>query len=105
MLIALKLPMKEKAAFLKEVESILTLAGWTGLRTRQVSHDKDEVIIYAYLDPKLLQRGWQAPFGFDRQLRVQASTRKQKHERRAKRKSPLRNVHKSHKQPAPAKRR
>lgn len=104
-LIALKLPMKEKAAFLEEAEDVLTASGWTGLRTRQVSPDKDEVIVHAYLEPKLAQRGWQAPFGFDRKLREEASPRKKKQERRAKRKSPLRNVHRSHKQPAPAKRR
>lgn len=104
-LIALKLPMREKAAFLEEAEAILTASGWTGVRARQVSADKDEVIVYAYLEPKLLQRGWQAPFGFDRKLREEASTRKKRQERRAQRKSPLRKVHKSHKQPGPAKRR
>ncbi len=102
-IVALKLPMKEKSAFLREAEGLLTAAGWSGLRTRQVSADKDEVVIHAYLDAKHSQRGWQAPFGFDRQLREANSSRKKKHERRAKRTSPLRNVHKSHKQPAAAK--
>lgn len=98
-LISLKLPMKQKAAFLREAESLMTASGWTGLRTRQVAADKDEVILHAFLDPKLSQRGWQAPFGFERQLREQNSSRKRKHERRAKKTSPIRNKHKSHKKP------
>jgi 23S rRNA (cytidine2498-2'-O)-methyltransferase len=101
-LIALKLPMKEKSAFLREADALLSAAGWTNIRTRQVSADKDEVIVHAYLEPKLAQRGWQAPFGFDRQLREAASSRKRKHERRAQKKSPLRNIHKSHKKPTKA---
>lgn len=57
-----KLPMKQKVKILREVAHTLTEAGWSGLRARQLYHDRDEVTVYAWLDPKMAARGYQEPF-------------------------------------------
>jgi 23S rRNA (cytidine2498-2'-O)-methyltransferase len=41
----IKLPMKQRAAMVARVRSILTEAGWQGLRVRQLYHDRDEVTL------------------------------------------------------------
>lgn len=44
-----KLPMKRKADALSEVVKVLTDGGWTGLRGRQLFHDREEVTLYGWL--------------------------------------------------------
>lgn len=51
MIVNFKLPMQQKAKMLKEVLRILEKAGWHNLRARQLFHDRDEITIFAYLDP------------------------------------------------------
>ncbi len=57
-----KLPMKKKAAAIAAIEAELSAAGWRGLRRRQLFHDRDEVTIAAWLDPKIVVRGPQPAF-------------------------------------------
>jgi 23S rRNA (cytidine2498-2'-O)-methyltransferase len=42
-----KLPMKQKAAMVKELVGILEAGGWRGIRSRQLYHDRDEVTVTA----------------------------------------------------------
>ena len=58
----IKLPMKKKAAMVREVTKILADAGWQGLRARQLYHDREEVTLFGWLDPSRATRGPQAPF-------------------------------------------
>ncbi len=62
LLVNFKLPMKKKAAILQELLTILESAGWRGIRARQLYYDRDEVTVFAWLDPKIVIRGPQAPF-------------------------------------------
>ncbi len=59
-----KLPMKQKAKVLASVLDILREAGWSGLRARQLYHDRDEVTIFGWLSPTQAQRAAQEPFRF-----------------------------------------
>lgn len=68
-----KLPMKRKAEMLAKIKSIIAEGGWRGIRARQLYFDRDEVTIFAWLDPHVARKGVQAPF----KLRS-----KQKHEER-----------------------
>ena len=61
MIANIKLPMKRKADMVGEVLSLLKKAGWEGLRARQLYHDRDEVTLYGWLDPRRVVRGPQAP--------------------------------------------
>ncbi len=58
----IKLPMKRKASMVKEVLGLLRAAGWQGVRARQLYHDRDEVTVFGWLDPRRATRGPQAPF-------------------------------------------
>lgn len=62
MIANIKLPMKRKAHILREVRAMLETSGWTGLRARQLFYDRDEVTLFAWLDPRLAIRGPRAPF-------------------------------------------
>lgn len=44
----IKLPMKQRVAMLARVREILESGGWTGLRFRQLYHDRDEVTAFAW---------------------------------------------------------
>ncbi|MBL9004610.1 MAG: 23S rRNA (cytidine(2498)-2'-O)-methyltransferase RlmM [Myxococcales bacterium] len=44
----IKLPMKQRVAMLGRVREILESGGWTGLRARQLYHDRDEVTLFAW---------------------------------------------------------
>ncbi|HNN97650.1 MAG TPA: 23S rRNA (cytidine(2498)-2'-O)-methyltransferase RlmM, partial [Pseudomonadota bacterium] len=44
----IKLPMKQKVAMLDRVREILASGGWTGLKVRQLYHDRDEVTLFAW---------------------------------------------------------
>jgi hypothetical protein len=46
-----KLPMKKRVDVLGRVREILELGGWTGLRARQLYHDRDEVTLFAWRGP------------------------------------------------------
>ena len=62
MIANVKLPMKKKAEILGQIRKTLQGAGWTGLRARQLFYDRDEVTLFAWLDPKLVVRGPRPPF-------------------------------------------
>ncbi|MBK8014181.1 MAG: hypothetical protein IPK13_22880 [Deltaproteobacteria bacterium] len=79
-----KLPMKRKAEMLRRVLTILKRAGWQGLRARQLYYDRDEVTVFAWLDPTLTQRGAKEPF----QFRSRSGERSQPRARRAPRSRP-----------------
>ncbi|MBK6685290.1 MAG: 23S rRNA (cytidine(2498)-2'-O)-methyltransferase RlmM [Deltaproteobacteria bacterium] len=57
-----KLPMKQKAKILREILGILRDAGWEGLRSRQLYHDRDEITIFGWLNGGIVARGWQPAF-------------------------------------------
>jgi 23S rRNA (cytidine2498-2'-O)-methyltransferase len=57
-----KLPMKRKAEMLAQIRDIMAAAGWRGIRSRQLYHDRDEVTVFAWLDPNLTRKGARAPF-------------------------------------------
>jgi hypothetical protein len=44
----IKLPMKQRVAMLDRVREILASGGWTGLKVRQLYHDRDEVTLFAW---------------------------------------------------------
>lgn len=44
----IKLPMKQRVAMLDRVREILATGGWTGLKVRQLYHDRDEVTLFAW---------------------------------------------------------
>ncbi len=44
----IKLPMKQRVDMLGRVREILTTGGWTGLRVRQLYHDREEVTLFAW---------------------------------------------------------
>jgi 23S rRNA (cytidine2498-2'-O)-methyltransferase len=44
----IKLPMKKRVAMLRRVREILASGGWTGLRGRQLYHDREEVTLFAW---------------------------------------------------------
>lgn len=44
----IKLPMKKRVEMLSRVRQILESGGWTGLRARQLYHDRDEVTVFAW---------------------------------------------------------
>ncbi|MEM1023481.1 MAG: SAM-dependent methyltransferase [Myxococcota bacterium] len=56
-----KLPMRRKVGTLAEVSKILESAGWEGLKTRQLFHDRDEITLYAHLSAKQAVRPAQPP--------------------------------------------
>lgn len=62
LLCSIKLPMKQKARAVEEIRSLLEGAGWRGVKARQLPSDKNEITIYAWLDPKIAGRGYQPPF-------------------------------------------
>ncbi len=64
-----KLPMKQKAKILSQILKTLSDAGWKGIKHRQLYFDRDEVTIYAWLDPHLIVRGAKPAF----QMRSQAA--------------------------------
>jgi 23S rRNA (cytidine2498-2'-O)-methyltransferase len=57
-----KLPMKKKAEMMSRVREILETGGWKGVRARQLYFDRDEVTVFAWLDPHVARKGAQAPF-------------------------------------------
>ncbi|MEL6183332.1 MAG: 23S rRNA (cytidine(2498)-2'-O)-methyltransferase RlmM [Myxococcota bacterium] len=57
-----KLPMKKKAEMVRRILSVLEEAGWQGLRRRQLFHDRDEITLAAWLDPRIVARGAQPAF-------------------------------------------
>jgi 23S rRNA (cytidine2498-2'-O)-methyltransferase len=44
----IKLPMRRRAEMLRRVQEILKTGGWTGVRARQLYHDRDEVTLAAW---------------------------------------------------------
>jgi len=56
-----KLPMRSKVETLAEVRKVLEAAGWEGLKTRQLFHDRDEITLYAHLSAKQAVRPAQPP--------------------------------------------
>ncbi len=44
----IKLPMRKRAEMMKRVKEILKTGGWTGVRVRQLYHDRDEVTVAAW---------------------------------------------------------
>ena len=71
-----KLPMKKKAEMLRVITKTLEAAGWQGIRKRQLFHDRDEVTIAAWLDPKLVVRGAQPAFQVRAKAKHQDSARR-----------------------------
>lgn len=59
----IKLPMNRRVAMLARVREILTTGGWTGLRMRQLYHDRDEVTL----------AGWRG-FGVDTRVQRGAAS-------------------------------
>lgn len=57
-----KLPMKRKADMLRELRRIIETGGWKGIRARQLYFDRDEVTVFAWLDPNVARKGAKAPF-------------------------------------------
>lgn len=51
-----KLPMKKRVELLSRVREVLELGGWTGLRVKQLYHDRDEVTLFAWRGPGLESR-------------------------------------------------
>ena len=60
----IKLPMRQRVAMLGRVREILESGGWTGLRARQLYHDRDEITLFAW-------RG----FGLDTRVQHQSPRR------------------------------
>lgn len=64
----IKLPMSRRVAMLARVREILTTGGWTGLRMRQLYHDRDEVTLAGWrgfgVDTRV-QRGAASDYGED----------------------------------------
>lgn len=46
-----KLPMKKRVDVLARIREILERGGWTGLRVKQLYHDRDEVTLFAWRSP------------------------------------------------------
>lgn len=82
----IKLPMRSKVETLNEVKEALVEAGWEGLQTRQLFHDRDEITLYAHLSAKQAVRPAQPPHRKSRGPRNQA--RRGKLPRRGPRKRP-----------------
>lgn len=61
-LVSFKLPMKSKAATLKELIKTIESGGWRDVQARQLYHDKNEVTVFAWLDPKIAIQGRKASF-------------------------------------------
>jgi hypothetical protein len=57
-----KLPMKKKAEMVRQILAVLEPAGWQGIKRRQLFHDRDEITLAAWLDPKIVARGPQPAF-------------------------------------------
>jgi 23S rRNA (cytidine2498-2'-O)-methyltransferase len=57
-----KLPMRKKVEILSKILDVLAAAGWRGIRSRQLYHDRDEVTVFAWLDPNIVRQGARAPF-------------------------------------------
>ena len=57
-----KLPMKRKADMVRQLLEVLAGSGWQGLRRRQLYHDRDEITVAAWLDPRIVARGPQPAF-------------------------------------------
>ncbi len=86
----IKLPMKKRAEMLAAIVAMLEDAGWRGLRARQLVYDRDEVTIFAWLDPHLVVRGAQAPFAMRSRKNRPPVTRLQKpKKKKAKRKTSI----------------
>ncbi len=62
LVVSIKLPMKQKAKAVADIRGQLESAGWRGVKARQLPSDKNEVTMYAWLDPKIAGRGYQPPF-------------------------------------------
>jgi len=62
MLISFKMPDKNRVEMLQRILKILTDAGWKGIKARQLYYNKNEVTVFGWLDPKLVQRGRIASF-------------------------------------------
>ncbi len=74
----IKLPMKKKAKILGQVMQILEDGGWRGLKARQLYYDRDEVTLFAWLDPSLSRQGVKAPFAMRNQQRKNEGPRGRK---------------------------
>jgi 23S rRNA (cytidine2498-2'-O)-methyltransferase len=70
----IKLPMKKRAEMLEQIVGMLEEAGWKGIRARQLTYDRDEVTVFAWLDPNIVARGAKAPF----EMRSQKNRPKQR---------------------------
>lgn len=57
-----KLPMKKKAEMVAQITRVLEESGWQGIRKRQLFHDRDEITLAAWLDPRIVARGVQPAF-------------------------------------------
>lgn len=77
-IVSFKLPMKQKSETLRKLIATLEDAGWTGTRARQLFHDKDEVTVFAYLEPKLAARGYRPTFAAQKQARDEAAKAKRR---------------------------
>lgn len=57
-----KLPMIKKAEMMARIRATIEEGGWKGVRARQLYFDRDEVTVFAWLDPHVARKGAQAPF-------------------------------------------
>lgn len=87
-LVNFKLPMKKKADMLRQIVAELERAGWQGLRKRQLFHDRDEITIAAWLDPRIAARGAQPAFQVRSKARHEASPRRHDGRGEASRRAP-----------------
>jgi len=60
--VSFKLPMKSKAETLHRLISVIQSGGWCDVQARQLYHDKNEVTVFAWLDPKIAIQGRKASF-------------------------------------------
>jgi 23S rRNA (cytidine2498-2'-O)-methyltransferase len=88
MIANIKLPMKKRAEMLAEIRAMLEGAGWKGVRARQLAHDRDEVTLFAWLDPHIAARGARAPFEMGSKRRREERARP-KGQRKSKRKTSI----------------
>ena len=82
MMVNFKMPEKNRADMLQRITKVLIDAGWKGLKIRQLYYSKNEVMIFGWLDPKLIQRGWLASFDEMKRRRDSAPKPKGRRNRR-----------------------
>jgi 23S rRNA (cytidine2498-2'-O)-methyltransferase len=80
MVVSFKLPTKDRAETLHQLIEVIQSGGWKGVQARQLYHDKNEVTVFAWLDPKIAIQGRQA--SFDEMKRDRDSNPKPKGRRR-----------------------